>query len=95
MLISCAGERRGSDGASKQPLKLPQAPFQAPTAFLEASSHIVSNIRNALMHDIQYDLVYNKPLSRTVFFSPLATLYIMWDLFFFFNKLFIFNCFTE
>lgn len=82
LLISCAGGKKGSDGASKQPLKTSQAPGTH-SLLLEASSHIVSNIQNALMHDIQYDLVYTT-FEQDCFLFPLATLYIMWDLFFFF-----------
>ena len=82
--VSHAGGKKGPDGASKRPLKTSQAPGTH-SLLLEASSHVVSNIRNALTCDIQYDLVCTTSEHDLFFFPPLATLYIMWDLFFFFN----------
>lgn len=57
LFISRAEGKKGPDGASKQPLKTSQAPGTH-SLLREASSYIVSNIQNALTHDIQYDLVY-------------------------------------
>ena len=93
MFISRAEGKKGPDGASKQPLKTSQAPGTH-SLLREASSYIVSNIQNALTHDIQYDLVYTT-FEQDFFLFPLGHTVHHVGLFFFNVNYLFFNCFTE
>ena len=69
--------------------------LQAPTAFFGRPHPTL--YQTYKMHSrMTFNMTLSTQLlSRTFFFSPLATLYIMWDLFFFNVNYLFFNCFTE